>query len=137
MCWLLLPAPKGPRTTLPVTPDTRFGGSSSAPIAKLVARLEETSFRNSLLDSDDALQPNAERDVVFERARLGLDADERPEAEARYAYRGMRERYGMVRSRQPLLPVELVVQGSLSDLTLGAFPRLRPPATTPDSVLYK
>jgi hypothetical protein len=119
-------------------PPRRLAAHLSEPdLAKLVARLEETSFRNSLLDSDDALQPNAQRDVVFERARLGLDADERPEAEARYAYRGMRERYGMVRSREALLPVELVVQGSLSDLTLGAFPRLRPPATTPDAVLYK
>ena len=77
--------------------------------------------------------------MVFERARLGLadDVDERPEAEARYAYRGMRERYGMVRSRESLIPVELVVQGSLEDLMLGAFPRLRPPKTTPDAVLYR
>jgi hypothetical protein len=43
----------------------------------------------------------------------------------------------MVRSREALIPVELVVQGSLSDLTLGAFPRLRPPKTTPDAVLYR
>ena len=121
-------------------PPRRLAAQLSEPdLAKLVARLEETSFRNSLLDSDDALQPNAQRDVVFERARLGLadDVDERPEAEARYAYRGMRERYGMVRSRESLIPVELVVQGSLSDLMLGAFPRLRPPKTTPDAVLYR
>ena len=108
-------------------------------LARLIARLEETSFRNSLLDEDDAIDPNAQRDVVFERARIGLggDVDERPAAEARYAYRGMRERYGMVRSREALLPVELVVQGSLDQLTLGAFPRLRPPKTTPDAVLYR
>lgn len=119
-------------------PPRRLAAHVSEPdLARLVARLEETSFRNSLLDSDDALQPNAQRDVVFERARLGLDVDERPEAEARYAYRGMRERYGMVRGREALIPVELVVQGSLEDLTLGAFPRLRPPATTPDAVLYR
>jgi tetratricopeptide (TPR) repeat protein len=112
---------------------------SEPDLARLVARLEETNFRNSLLDEDDAIDPNAQRDVVFERARIGLadDVDERPSAEARYAYRGMRERYGMVRSREALIPVELVVQGSLSDLTLGAFPRLRPPKTTPDAVLYK
>jgi hypothetical protein len=112
---------------------------SEPDLARLVARLEETSFRNSLLDEDDAIDPNAQRDVVFERARIGLadDVDERPSAEARYAYRGMRERYGMVRSREALIPVELVVQGSLSDLTLGAFPRLRPPKTTPDAVLYR
>ncbi len=76
---------------------------------------------------------------MFERARIGLadEVDERPEAEARYAYRGMRERYGMVRSRESLLPVELVLQGELDTLTLGAFPRLRPPAATPDAVLYR
>ncbi|MGH7336113.1 MAG: hypothetical protein ACREI7_00925, partial [Myxococcota bacterium] len=121
-------------------PPRRLPAQLSEPdLAKVVARLEETSFRNSLLDADDALQPNAQRDVWFERARLGLadDVDERPEAEARYAYRGMRERYGMVRSRESLIPVEVVVQGSLSDLMLGAFPRLRPPRTTPDAVLYR
>jgi hypothetical protein len=107
--------------------------------ARVVARLEETSFRNALLDSDDPLEPDAQRDVLFERARIGLadDIDNRPAAEARYDYRGIRERYGMVRSREPLLPVELVVQGSLTDLQLGAFPRLRPPKTTPDALLYK
>ena len=104
-----------------------------------MARLEETSFRNALLDSDDALEPDAQRDVFFERARLGLadEVDARPAAEARYAYRGIRERYGMVRSRESILPVELVVQGSLYDLPLGAFPRLRAPKTTPDAVLYR
>jgi hypothetical protein len=121
-------------------PPRRLAAELSEPdFARLVAQLEETSFRNSLLDSDDALQPNAQRDVVFERARLGLadDVDVRPEAEARYDYRGMRERYGMVRGREALVPVELVVQGSLSDLQLGAFPRLRPPRATPDAVLYR
>jgi len=49
----------------------------------------------------------------------------------------MRERYGMVRGREALLPIELVVQGDLSSLQLGAFPRLRPPKTTPDAVLYR
>ncbi len=112
---------------------------SDPDLARLVARLEETSFRNSLLDSDAALEANAQRDVVFERARLGLagDVDSRPEAEARYAYRGMRERYGMVRARESLLPVELVVQGELDSLQLGAFPRLKTPKTTPDAVLYR
>jgi hypothetical protein len=121
-------------------PPRRLAIELSEPdLARLVARLEETSFRNSLLDSDDPLQPNAQRDTVFERARIGLadDVDERPAAEASYAYRGMRERYGMVRSRESLLPVELVVQGELDTLQVGAFPRLRPPKTTPDAVLYK
>jgi len=108
-------------------------------LARLVSRLEEASFRNAMLDEDDALEPNAQRDVVFERARLGLsdDVDMRATAEADYAYRGMRERYGMVRSREALLPFDIVVQGSLSDFSLGAFPRMRPPRETPDAMLYR
>ena len=93
-------------------------------LARLVANLEEVSFHNSLTDKDDALEPDAERDLVFERARLGLSdqIDTRANAEADYAYRGMRERYGMVRSRDPILPFDIVVQGSLAELSLGAFP---------------
>jgi hypothetical protein len=108
-------------------------------LGRLVARLEEASFRNTLVDADDRLEPNAQRDLVFERARLGLadQVDTRPTAEAQYAYRGMRERYGMVRSRPAILPFDIVVQGSLADLSLGAFPRVRPPRETPDAVLYR
>jgi len=120
-------------------PERLRASLSSDQLARLVARLEETSFRNALLDEDDALVHDPQRDVVFERARLGLadDVDDRPIAEARFAYRGLRERYGMVRGREAWLPVELVVQGSLADLSIGAFPRLRPPRETPDAVLYR
>ncbi|MEM7411258.1 MAG: hypothetical protein AAF430_13560 [Myxococcota bacterium] len=120
-------------------PETLNARLSKEHLGRLVARLEETSFRNSLLDTDDALEANPQRDVWFERARLGLDErdDAKPGSEARFDYRGMRERYGMVRSRESILPVELVLQGSLADLTLGAFPRLRPPRETPDAVLYR
>jgi hypothetical protein len=108
-------------------------------LGRLVARLEEASFRNSLVDDDDTLEPNAQRDLVFERARLGLadEVDTRATAEAQYAYRGMRERYGMVRSRPAILPFDIVVQGSMADLSLGAFPRMRPPRETPDAMLYR
>jgi hypothetical protein len=108
-------------------------------LAQIVARLEETSFRNSLLDDEDPVVPDAGRDMLFERARLGLadDLDTRSTAEANFAYRGMRERYGVVRRRKPILPFDLVVRGSLADLSLGAFPRLREPEKTPDAVLYE
>jgi hypothetical protein len=43
----------------------------------------------------------------------------------------------MVRSRESILPVEIVISGSLPDLGLGAFPRVRMPKETPDAVLYK
>lgn len=107
--------------------------------ARMVAKLEETSFRNSLLDPDDAIVADANRDVVFERARVGLsdEIDTRPMAESTYSYRGMRERYGMVRSRESILPFSLVLQGSLSDLSLGAFPRINTPRETPDAFLYR
>jgi len=107
--------------------------------ARMVAKLEETSFRNSLLDRDDAIVADANRDVVFERARVGLsdEIDTRPMAESTFSYRGMRERYGMVRSRESILPFSLVLQGSLTDLSLGAFPRINTPRETPDAFLYR
>ena len=99
-----------------------------------MARLEETSFRNSLLDSDDPVVPDSRRDLAFERARLGLAGrvDTRPEARADFTYKSMRERYGVVRGREPWLPFDLVVQGSLADLSLGAFPRWREPKKSPN-----
>ena len=120
-------------------PEKRTAEVSEEQLARVVARLEETSFRNSLIDSDDPVVPNAERDVAFERARLGLAdrVDPRPEARADYQYKGMRERYGLVRAREPWLPFDLVVQGSLADLSLGAFPRWREPKPPPDANLYQ
>jgi hypothetical protein len=108
-------------------------------MARVVSALEEASFRNSLLDADDPIVPDADRDAFFERLRIGLadEVDARPGAHSSYAYRGMRERYGMVRSRESILPFDLVLRGSLTDLGLGAFPRIRPPRETPDAVLYK
>lgn len=107
--------------------------------ALMVSRLEETAFRNALLDSDDVLAPDANRDVFFERARVGLadEIDPRPMATSNYLYQGVRERYGMVRSRESILPFDLVIQGSLADLSLGAFPRIRQPRETPDAFLYR
>lgn len=108
-------------------------------LARLVSLLEETSFRNQLLDSGEILGADAQRDVYFERARLGLadSIDPRAASESRYVYEGIRERYGMVRGRESILPFDLVLQGSLADLSLGAFPRIRPPRETPDAFLYK
>lgn len=107
--------------------------------ARLIAKLEETSFRNSLIDPDERLGADASRDVFFERARVGLveDIDPRSLASSNYAYRGMRERYGMVRARESILPFDLVISGSVTDLSLGAFPRIRNPKTTPDAFLFR
>ena len=120
-------------------PERRTTTLSDAHLARLVARLEEASFRNALVDRDDPIVPDAERDLVFERARLGLteQIDTRATAEADYTYRGVRERYGMVRGREAILPFDIVVQGSLADFSLGAFPRMRTPRETPDAFLYR
>jgi hypothetical protein len=120
-------------------PHRELGMISSAQLARLVSEVEEADLRNSLLDSDDKFAPNAQRDVFFERARLGLadDVDTRATAASEYAYLGMRERYGLVRARESILPFELVISGSLSDFSLGAFPRIKEPRQTPDAILYK
>jgi len=112
---------------------------SSERLARLVALLEETSIRNALVDPLNETAPDARRDHFFERARLGVaDApDPRASSTSSFAFVGVREKYGMVRSRESILPVELVVQGSFPDLGLGAFPRLRMPKSTPDAVLYR
>ena len=108
-------------------------------LARLVALLEETSRRNGLLDPLAEMTPDPQRDTFFERARLGVTdtTDDDPNASSSYAFVGVREKYGLVRPRESILPVDLVVQGSLPDLGLGAFPRLRAPKETPDAVLYR
>lgn len=108
-------------------------------IAQLAAVLDETTRRNQLIDADDVLAPDADRDRFLERARLGLidRPDTRPTAQSTYVYQSMRERYGVVRGRESVLPFDLVFQGSFSDFSLGAFPRWRPPKETPDAFLYR
>jgi len=112
---------------------------SSERMARVVAVLEEASLRNALTDSDYPIEYDADRDLFFERTRLGLADDEAlsPDARSSYAFRGMRERYGLVRKRESILPVELVVQGSIEGMSLGAFPRIRMPRPTPDAFLFR
>ena len=108
-------------------------------LARLVALLDETATRKYLEDPGEILGPDADRDLFFERARLGVadDLDRRASAQSTYAFVGMRERYGLVRGREPILPFDIVVRGSLPDLGLSAFPRLRTPKPTPDALLYQ
>ncbi|MCP3987237.1 MAG: hypothetical protein GY723_22855 [bacterium] len=108
-------------------------------MARLVAQLEEATLHTLLTDRDARVEHDADRDLYFERARLrSLErADGRPHAESDYTFLGMRERYGLVRGRESILPVQLVLQGSFEDFALGAFPRVRMPKTTPDAFLYQ
>jgi hypothetical protein len=112
---------------------------SSERMARGVAQLEESSEHLFRTDRDLRFEPDADRDLFFERARLGVAQtdDPRPEARSSYAYIGTRERYGVVRGREAILPVEIVLQGSFEDFGLGAFPRLRLPKATPDQILFR
>lgn len=112
---------------------------SSERLARLVALLDETTLRNALVDPDNDLALDADRDLYFERARLGASGtpDARAGARSEYAYTSTRERFGLVRGREPILPFDIVIQGSLHDLGLGAFPRMRMPKPTPDAILYR
>ena len=56
---------------------------------------------------------------------------------SRAVFLGSSEKHGAVRRRASLLPVELVLQGGLEDLVLGAFPRVVLPPETPDAFLYR
>jgi hypothetical protein len=121
-------------------PPTRVRRSVSAErLARVVALLQETSLRIVQLDRDARVEYDANRDLFFERAELGVTEtpDLRPTAESTYAFRSMREKYGLVRSRESILPVEIVLQGSFDDFGLGAFPRVRMPKPTPDVILYR
>ncbi len=107
-------------------------------LARVVAQLEEATLHLARVDADAEIEPDADRDLFFERARLGvLEPDPRPHAESTYSFLGMRERYGVVRGRESILPVEIVLQGSFADFGLGAFPRIRMPKPTPDAFLYR
>jgi hypothetical protein len=120
-------------------PVTRRQRVSEERLARIVAALEEASLRDVLVDPDLPAEPDADRDLFFERVRLGLtdEPDTRATAQSTYTFRGTRERYGLVRQREPMLPVDLVFQVSGGDLGLGAFPRMRPPRQTPDAILYR
>lgn len=108
-------------------------------LRRTVAWLEESTQHELRTDRDARPQHDADRDTYLERARLGAVGrpDLRPKAGSTYTYESLEERFGVVRGRDSLLPVELVLQGSFTDFTLGAFPRIRLPKKTPDAVLYK
>jgi len=120
-------------------PESRVQRISKERLVRIVASLDEAVQRNGLIDVDARFDADANRDVFRERAGLGVteDMDLRPEAESSFVYQSLRERYGMVRGRDSVLPFDLVFRGSLGDFTLGAFPRWRPPRETPDAFLYR
>lgn len=120
-------------------PESRKRKVSRARLTRVAAALDEAVQRNSLVDVGARFEPDAGRDVYLERASLGLteEPDFRPTAESTFVYQSLRERYGLVRGRDSVLPFDLVLRGSLDDMALGAFPRWRPPRETPDAFLYR
>ena len=141
-CWVNTPSrwPSSlPGETTRPPPTLRPERLPAGHFARLVALIDETSRRNALIEPLARVDRDRERDLFFERARLGVAAspDPRPTARSEATFLGTREKYNMVRSRISILPFDLVIRGSLPDLGLGAFPRLRLPAETPDAVLYR
>jgi len=111
---------------------------SDAHLARIAATLEESAFRRTRVDRDATFAQDAGRETFFERARLGIaDETNRSSGDSQFEFRGMREMYGIVRGRESILPVELVIQSGLEDFGFGAFPRIRMPRETPDQILYR
>jgi hypothetical protein len=109
-------------------------------LARAVSQLEETSYENALEDPLDEQGPDALRDTWFERVRLGLndgDGNHGLRGASFYRYEGVRDKYGMVRPSDSILPFDIVVSGSLNGLSLGAYPRIRRPRPTPNAFLFK
>ncbi|HTO54422.1 MAG TPA: hypothetical protein VMR50_13645 [Myxococcota bacterium] len=107
--------------------------------ARFVSRLEEINHRTLAIDEREKAVPDAARDSFFENSRLGMveTADSRPAARSDAVFQSTHEKYGYVRSRESILPVDLVLRGDLSTLGLEAFPRIRLPQATSDALLYE
>ena len=120
-------------------PEARRRRISKKRLGQIAASLDDVVRRNGLIDVGARQPADAGRDVYLERANLGLteEVDARPAAESSFVYQSLRERYGLVRGRETILPFDLVFRGSLGDFTLGAFPRWRPPRETADAFLYR
>ncbi|MFQ5697599.1 MAG: hypothetical protein ACE5IL_04855 [Myxococcota bacterium] len=107
--------------------------------ARFVARLEEHTYERILGDDRVHAVHDPQRDLFFERARLGLldRSDLRATATSSAEFLGTTEQFGLIRRRPSPLPVELVLQGDLSDFGFAAFPRLKLPRSSSDAYLYR
>jgi hypothetical protein len=106
--------------------------------SRMVALIEEAYYRRLATDERERPEPDPQRDLFFEQARLGLlgKADTRPTASSDATFLSTVEKHGRWR-RESLLPVELVVSGDLEGFGLSAYPRIRPPEETEDAWLYR
>ena len=106
---------------------------------RFVALLEDAHYRTVAQDARESPDRDLQRDLFFERARLGLldRADARPSASSSATFLSTHEKHGYLRRGTTILPVELVVRGGLEDFGLSAFPRIRTAKETPDAWLYR
>jgi hypothetical protein len=111
----------------------------AADFARFVAQLEETRYASLATDEREKAIPDAARDAFFAASRLGVaeSSGARPAARSEAVFESTREKHGYVRTRESILPVDLVLQGDLTTLGLAAFPRIRMPEATPDALLYE
>ena len=120
-------------------PEKRVRKISKERLKRIASTLEEAVQLNGLIDAESRHSADANRDVYLERAAHGLtdEVDTRAAAQSSFVYRSLRERYGMVRGRESILPFDIVFRGSLGEFSLGAFPRWRNPKETQDAFLYR
>ena len=111
----------------------------AADFTRFVAQLEETRYASLATDERERATPDAARDAFFAAARLGVaeNAEPRPAARSDAVFESTHEKHGFVRTRESILPVDLVLRGDLTTLGLAAFPRIRMPDATPDAMLYQ
>jgi hypothetical protein len=106
--------------------------------ARFAARLENAAQASLARDARERPVADPARDAFLSAARLGVAdaADTRPSARSEAVYESTREKHGAVRSRESVLPVDLVLRGDLETLGLAAFPRVRLPDRPEDALLY-
>jgi hypothetical protein len=107
--------------------------------ARFIARLEEASHSDLATDDREKAVADPARDAFFSNSRLGLvdTGGARPEARSDAVFQSTHEKHGYIRSRESILPVDLVLRGDISTFGLSAFPRIRLPAESPDAMLYE
>jgi hypothetical protein len=107
--------------------------------ARFVARLEEASRSQLATDDREKAVPDPARDAFFSNSRLGMveRSDARPAARSDAVFESTHEKHGYLRTRESILPVDLVLRGDVSTMGLSAFPRIRLPESTPDTMLYE
>jgi hypothetical protein len=105
--------------------------------ARFVSLLELESYDRLRADARESPSIDPQRDAFFDSARLGVREEPRPTAQSEAVYLSSREKFGLVKRRESVLPVELVLQGGLEDLGLSAFPRILAPPEAPDAFLYE